>query len=160
MLINQIQSANSKNTNPNFRALKNIKFKNGFTDEISKQESLTKALKQSKGAKEFFEKNDGTVTFTTDAGFSGVGGHYVDAIMELTYKTKNKLFPIFSKKTTISGTSSTSLDRATNRLCNIIKESSCNDFYGIKHAKKQNLKKLKDAQKNINEQLKNNNFFE
>ncbi len=98
MQINQVQTMNFQNTNLNFGTLKKIKFKNGFVDKAATQETLTNALKQSKGLKEFFEKHDGTVTFTTDAGFSGVGSHYVDAIMELTYKTKNKLFPIFSKK--------------------------------------------------------------
>lgn len=159
MQISKLQSVNNNTPKTNFKALKKIKFENNYIGS-KYQETLIDALKQSKGVKEFFEKYNGTVTFTTEGGFGGLGNRYADAIMKVAYKTKGKLFSLFPKKTEIYGTSSLSLDDATKRLCDIIKNSTCKDLDGIDPVHIARLEQLKMLNKDVEVQLKNNSFFE
>ena len=160
MQIDKIQTTNSNVQNLNFKALKNIKFKKMFVDEIVPQESLTKALKNSKGVKEFFEKHDGTITFTTDTYYGPFGNQPIEAIMKVSYKAKNKLFQLFSKKSGFVAASDRDLKDATQKLCQMIEKSSYDDFISKKELEFTKVEKLKQAQRNIKEQLKNNSFFE
>lgn len=158
MQINKIQTTNFNTQNPNFEALKNIKFREGLNTS-SYQEQLVNALKQSKGAKDFFDRYDGSITFSMDSYFSGLGAKCVDTIMSVSYKMKNKIFPLFPQKASIV-VSDKNLDSSVSDLSRFIKDASYETFEANFLKKDHTDKKLEEINLRIKDQLKNNSFFE
>ena len=158
MQIDKIQTTNSNIQNLNFKALKNIKFREGLNTS-SYQEQLINALKQSKGAKDFFDRYDGSITFSMDSYFSGLGAKCVETIMSVSYKMKGKLFPLFPQKASIV-VADKNLDSSVSDLSRFIKDASYETFETKLLKKDHNAKKIEKINSGIKEQLKNNSFFE
>ena len=121
MQINKIQTTNFNTQNPNFKAIKKIRFSKCI-QESTTQEKLINALKQSKGIKEFFEKNDGIINFSRD-GFIVRGGKCsIDTKMNILYKPKNKIFAKYKNYNFIE--TGNSLEDSANQLSKRIENLS------------------------------------